>query len=226
MTKSALKLDVAYDWRTICLARRLLEPGETVTFGTGPLTTLVAPEGQADHLGRDPWPKRMALVRARRGGHRVRLLPAMTGRLLTGGQTVDIGGLFAVPGKKRFLRKPALHRDVDIAPGDTAEIVIDAVNQLRLSLAYVEPPEILQRPRLVDPLLFRSAFWAVCSILTSLILVVYFGSRVPPFRPELAISEARLARILPPPTEAMKEKLADERAKAEIAEARRKRMEK
>src|SRR3954464_215922 len=107
MTSGALKLEIVYDWRETRLAQRLLGRDETVTFGTGPKVELVAPEGQADHLGQDPWPKYMALLRPKRVGYRLRLVPARTGRLNVRGQTVDVGSLFATPGKKRFLRKPA-----------------------------------------------------------------------------------------------------------------------
>jgi outer membrane biosynthesis protein TonB len=223
----ALKLEVVYDWREIRLSQRLLERGDSVSFGTGPRASLVAPEGQADHLGQDPWPKKMALLSPRRIGYRLRLVPAMTGRLTLGGKTVDVGSLFTLPAKKRFLRKPAAHRDVEFAPGDSAVIVVDAVNQLRITLGYVDPPEALQRPRLVEPLLFRCTFWSVNAILSALIVVIFFGSRVPPFTPDLAISEQRLAKILPPDPDPMKDQMDKERAKAEAdaAEARRKRME-
>jgi hypothetical protein len=225
MTSGALKLEIVYDWRETRLAQRLLGRDETVTFGTGPKVELVAPEGQADHLGQDPWPKYMALLRPKRVGYRLRLVPAMTGRLNVRGQSVDVGSLFATPGKKRFLRKPAVHRDVDLVPGDSAEIVVDAVNQLRLSLAYVEPPETLRRPRITEPLLWKCGFWAVNAILSALIVIIYFGSRVPPFTPQLAISDARLARILTP--EPVRNQLAEAHAKAEAqaAEARRKQAE-
>jgi hypothetical protein len=259
----ATKLQVVYDWRERRLAQRLLAPDETLTFGTGPrnfrhglggrllfflpfgvgwlyerlrwrMPALVAPEGQLDHLGRDPWPKKMALLRPARNGHRLRLLPSMTGRLHLGGQTVDIGGLFSIPAPKRFLRKPAVHRDVVLAPGDSAEIVVDAVNQLRLSLSFVEVPERLARPRVVEPLLFKAAFWSVNSILAALIVILFIGSRIPPFTPDLAISEARLAKIspqtLPDPAAARAneeaKKLAAEeaqrrKAEREAAESRR-----
>jgi hypothetical protein len=224
---SGQKLEVIYDWRQTRLVQRLLGRGEMVTFGTGPSAQLVAPEGQADHLGQDPWPKKMPLLRPRPIGHRLRLLPAMTGRLQVRGQSVDVGSLFAAPGKKRFLRKPAPHREIDLAPGDTAELVVDAVNQLRITLAFVDPPEILRRPRMTEPLLWKCLFWSVNAILSALIVIIYFGSRIPPFTPEVAISEARLARIIK--TEPVRDVMAEARAKAEAdaraAEARRKQRE-
>src|SRR5436190_3401446 len=195
--KEATQLQVVYDWRETCLAQRLLARGEKVTFGTGPRTALVAPEGQADHHGRDPWPRSMVFLRPARGGYRLRLVPAMTGLLNLDGQSTDIGTLFTQPAPKKLFRKPALHRDVLLKRGDTAVIVVDAVNQLRISLAFVDPPEQLRRPRLVDPLLFKAAFWSVNTILASLIVILFVGSRIPPFRPELAISKERLARIAP-----------------------------
>jgi hypothetical protein len=220
----ATQLQVVYDWRETCLAQRLLGPGQTVTFGTGPRTTLVAPEGQADHHGRDPWPRTMPFLRPSRGGYRLRLVPAMTGLLNLKGQSTDIGALFSQPAPKKLFGKPALHRDVHLAPGDTAVIVVDAVNQLRISLAFVDPPEKIQRPRAVEPLLFKAAFWSVNTILASLIVILFVGSRVPPFRPELAISSERLAKIAPTVPDPAIKRAADEKRMAE-EEARRKKQE-
>src|SRR5687767_5147594 len=141
------QLQVVYDWRETCLEHRLLEPGQKVTFGTGPRTTLVMPEGQADHHGRDPWPVSMPFLRPVRGGYRLRLMPAMTGLLNLKGQSTDIGSLFTQPAPKKLFGKPSLYREVTLAVGDTAVIVVDAVNQLRISLAFVDPPERLPRPR-------------------------------------------------------------------------------
>jgi hypothetical protein len=222
--KGAHQLEVVYDWRDTRLCQRLLAPGETLTFGTGPRSHLVAPEGQADHLGRDPWPRQMSLLRPRRGGYRLRLLPAMTGLLYLQGKKVDVGSLFDVPAPKRLLRKPAVHRDVELAFGDTVELVVDAVNQLRITLAFVEAPEKLGRPRIVEPLLFKAAFWSINTILATLIVVLFVGSRIPPFTPPLDISPERLAKLAPPAPDLVAMRKAEEMKKAED-EARRKKME-
>lgn len=252
MSSGPSKLRVVYDWRETPLVDRLLGREQSITFGTGPRSmppaiihqalffsvamdwlfrrlsrqsVLVAPEGQHDHLGRDPWPTRTKLLRPGRRGHRLRLYPAMTGRLHLKGQVVDIGGLFTTPAPKRFLRQPAMHREVELEPGDSAEIVVDAVNQLRLSLSFVEAPETLARPRLVEPLLFKTAFWTVNTILASLIVIIFFGSRVPPFTPRLDLSPERLAKITPAATTLNKAAREAEAKLAAEAEARRKRQE-
>jgi hypothetical protein len=222
--KGATQLEVIYDWRDTRLAQRLLRPGEALTFGTGPRAALVAPEGQADHLGRDPWPRSMPLVQPRRGGYRLRLLPAMTGLLRVQGKQVDIGSLFDVPAPKRLLRKPAVHRDVELFNGDSADIVIDAVNQLRLSVAFVESPEKLRRPRAIEPLLFKAAFWSVNTILATLIVVLFVGSRIPPFTPQLELTPERLAKLAPPAPDLVEVRKAED-AKLAAEEARRKKME-
>jgi hypothetical protein len=140
-----------------------------------------------------------------------------------GGKQVDIGGLFAVPAPKRLLRKPALHRDVELGAGDSAVIVVDAVNQLRITLAFVEPPEKLHRPRLIEPLLFKAAFWSVNTILATLIVVLFVGGRVPPFTPQLDITPERLAKLAPPPPDPAIR--AAQEAKLAAEEAQRKKME-
>ena len=220
----ANQLEVIYDWRERRLAQRLLERSETLTFGTGATAALVAPEGQADHLGRDPWPRKMPLLRPRQGGYRLRLLPAMTGRLQLRGKQVDIGALFDLPAPKRLLGKPPLYREVQLDSGDTADIVIDAVNQLRISLAFVDPPEKLGRPRIVEPLLFKAAFWSVNTILATLIVVLFVGSRIPPFTPQLDITPERLAKLTPPAPDLVALRKAEEAKRAD-EEARRKKME-
>jgi len=220
----ATQLEVVYDWRERRLEQRLLAPGETLTFGTGPQAVLTAPEGQADHLGRDPWPRTMPLLKPRRGGYRLRLLPAMTGLLHVGGKQVDIGSLFAVPAPKPLLGKPPIHRDVQLTVGDAADIVVDAVNQLRISLSFTEPPEKLRRPRMIEPLLFKAAFWSVNTVLATLIVVLFVGSRIPPFSPQLELTAERLAKLAPPPPDPAKVREV-EQAKLAAEEARRKKME-
>lgn len=219
------QLQVVYDWREVCLAQRVLQPGQKVTFGTGPRTNLVAPEGQADHHGRDPWPSSMPFLRPKsRDRYRLRLVPAMTGLLNLKGQSVDIGSLFAQPAPRKLFRKPPLWREVTMEVGDTAVIVVDAVNQLRISLAYVDAPEKIARPKGVEPLLFKAAFWSINTILASLIVILFVGSRIPPFRPELAISQERLARIAPTVPDPAIKRAAEEKRLAE-EEARRKKAE-
>jgi hypothetical protein len=106
----------------------------------------------------------------------------------------------------------------------TADIVIDAVNQLRISLAFVEPPEKLGRPRIVEPLLFKAAFWSVNTILATLIVVLFVGSRIPPFTPQLDITPERLAKLTPPAPDLVALRKAEEAKRAD-EEARRKKME-
>ena len=50
----ATQLEVIYDWRDRRLAQRLLARGETLTFGTGPQATLVAPEPHPDPRTPEP----------------------------------------------------------------------------------------------------------------------------------------------------------------------------
>jgi hypothetical protein len=221
MSSGGNKLQVVYHWRRHPLGYRLLSAHQSVTFGTGRRAELIAPEGQLDAMGRAAWPRRMQLLRPARGGFRLRLWPSMSGRVISGGQTVDVGGLFATPAPPRFLRKPVVYRDIVLVNGDRADIVVDAVNQLLINISFVEPPEILPRPRRVDPLLLTTSFWSITATLSSLLAILWFGSRIA--GPTMAISPERFAKVVAPmmEPEPSPAKLEAERLKREMAEQQR-----
>jgi hypothetical protein len=218
MISAGARLEVAYLWRRHLLAYRLLGAREKATLGTGARVTFAAPANA-------PWPRRAPLLRPVAGGFRLRLLPGMTGQLRSKGEPVDVAALLAAPAPPRFLRGPAVHRDIAITPGDGGELMVDARHGLKLRLAYVDPPQTVGRPRRHDPLLFKTGFGTATVTLSALVLVLFFGDR---FRtePNLAISPERFAKTIAPMTEPTPPaRVAAEKARAEAEERRRKKME-
>jgi hypothetical protein len=222
MSAGGTKLQVVYHWRHHPLAYRLLSARHSVSFGTR--GELIAPEGQIDHLGREAWPKRMKFVRSVRGGFRLRLWPTMSGRVTKNGQAVDIGTMFTAPAPKRFLRSPAAYREIDLQNGDRADVVVDAVNQLRFAITFVEPPDVLPRPKRSDPRFFAASFWTICMTLTALLGILWFGSRMP--GPNVEITPERFAKIVAPLVPDQTEAKKEAERKAKLAEEERQRLKK
>jgi hypothetical protein len=172
------------------------------------------------------WPRRAPVLQGTRHGFRVRLWPGMGGQLRCQGRTVDVAALLQTPAPPRWLRGPALHRDLLLAPGDAGDIVIDATSDLRLRMAFVDPPESLGRPRRHDPLLFKTGFLTTATTLAALVVVLFLGDRIK-LEPELAISPERFAKTFAPLAEPAvdRAKVEAERARADAEERRRKKQE-
>jgi hypothetical protein len=219
MISARARLEVAYLWRRHLLDYRLLAARDAVTLGTAHNVTFVAP-------AHAPWPRRALLLKPAAGGFRLRLLPGMSGQLRCQGAPVDVAAVLATPAPRRWPRRPRVHRDVFLTTGDGGEVIVDAQTDLRLRLAFVDPPRTVPRFRRHDPLLFKCCFLTAAITLSALVLVLFFGDRVRT-DPTLAISPERFARTFAPMAEPEPPaaRMAAERAKAEAEERRRQKME-
>src|SRR4051812_3073310 len=164
MSGAGARLEVAYLWRRHLLAYRLLERREKATLGTARRVTFTAPANA-------PWPRRTPLLKPVPGGFRLRVQPGMSGQIRSRGELVDVAAVLQAPVPPRPLRGVPAHRDLILTPGDGGELVVDARSDLRLRLAFVDPPKLISRPRRHDPLLFKTGFATVASMLAALVII-------------------------------------------------------
>jgi hypothetical protein len=217
MISAGARLEVAYLWRRHLLAYRLLAARERATLGTARKVTFAAPANA-------PWPRRMPLLQPAPGGFRLRVQPGMSGQILSRGEAVDIAALLQAPVPARLLRGVPAHRDVILTPGDGGELMVDGRHDLRLRLAFVDPPKLIGKPRRHDPLLFKIGFGTAATTLSLLVIIFFFGDRVRTDQ-TLAISPERMAKNFAPPNEPPAVKVAEQRARAAAEEKQRKKAE-
>jgi hypothetical protein len=217
MISARARLEVAYLWRRHLLGYRLLAAKDRASLGSTGGVTFVAPAGMG-------WPRRVPLIRPGADGFRLRVLPGMTGQLRCQGKTIDVAALLQAPAPPRRLRRPPLHREIILAPGDGGELLIDGERELRMRLNFVDAPELVGRRRRHDPLLFRAWFITTTATLSALLVVLFFGDR---FRtdPNLAISPERFAKNFKSPPDPPPVSAAAEKVNAEAEERRRRKRE-
>ncbi len=200
------RLQVVYAWQRHLLGHRLLSPSETVTIGPAAGVTFAAPR-------LDGAPKRLALLRPIATGHRLRLLPGMTGWVETrGAGRQDITQILAQPAPKRMF-VAAGARDVELGSGDCAVVTLDEAAKLRFQISYVDPPERVGRPnaRRSEPFFFRVT--SVTSVALGLLVVVMMLLSPADDPPTQEITAERLVEVVAPQLETPKMKVAQERAK-------------
>jgi hypothetical protein len=219
MIGGGARLEVAYLWRRHLLGYRLLAPGESARLGTSTRVTFIAPAGAA-------WPRRGSLLQPLKdGAYRLRLWPGMSGQIRARGELVDVAATLAGPAPPRRLGKPAVYRDLTLVNGDGGELVIDATTELRLRLAFVDPPPVIGRPRRHDQLLFKTVFGTMSITLALLAVLLFIGDRMPApslsIWPDRVVSAKALAEASIKKVEEAKAKAEEARAKAEAAARKR-----
>jgi hypothetical protein len=185
-TSGRTVLQVAMVWRGQILCYELLRRARRVTVGPSKRAMLTAPPV---HRGR----AKFTLARPRRGAYVVRLAPGMQGEIQQAGQSVAVSELLAGPPARR--RSGDL-REVTIAPGDRARIVMPEAQDLRIELRFVDEPELIGRPRHEDPLLRRTITIATLILGGFATLLTLLWSKEPP--KTLAISAERLVKLEAP----------------------------
>ena len=102
-------------------ARSPSDRQKRATFATPPL------EGKSKFL----------LLQPRRDGYVLHLASALKGELTLGGVATPVAGIAS--------------RDVDLARGDKAKLIFADGSDVRLELRWVDPPDVIARPRIRDP---------------------------------------------------------------------------
>ena len=215
--KPTSMLQVAVVWQGRILTYRLVAPGEKVTIGPSPNTTVNTPPALAGGT------RFALLVPAKpRGRFKLRLTSAFAGEVMLKGESRTVADLLltATPSAK-----DANVREVDLDPGDRARIAFQEADGLRLEIRHVEAPATVPRARIsqTDP------FFAWTASITSIVLGLFVVA-ILIFAPEdepktLALSAARVAKLLPPepppPPERGAKKKDEEKKKEESGQMKK-----
>jgi hypothetical protein len=189
---SHARLQVAMIWRGSIIGYRLLSRRRKVTVGPSKRATFVTPalEGRSKFL----------LLQPRRDGYVLHLAPAFKGELQLGGLTSAVADISS--------------RDVDFARGDKAKLIFADGSDLRVEIRWVDPPEVIPRPRFRDPHMTQiSVGTAIVFGVLAAILNLLWEKSEP--RPPLALNPDRIAKIEAPAALEFEKKQVIKREKAE-----------
>jgi hypothetical protein len=192
-------------WRGRIVGYRLLTKRRKITIGSHTGATFTTPRTD----GR----KRYVLIKPSRGGYTLRLAPNLRGEVQTGGETRDVMDLLAAPPTGRA--KGDL-REVTLGAGDRAKLFFAENADLRLEIRWVDPPEVLPRPRVEDPMMFQTLVGT--SLVFGLAAAFLWFLYSPPEK-ALTLTAAQVAKIEAPVLEI--EKKVTARHAAEKAEKKK-----
>ncbi len=171
-------------WRGRIIGYRLLTKRRKVSIGPSQKATFLTP--MAD--GR----QRFVLLKPTRGGYTLRLAPALRGEVSAAGNTAEVDDYLAQPPTKGV--KGAV-REVTLGIGDRAKLYFADSPDLRLEIRWVDPPEILARPKVEDPIMFQTLVGTgIVMGLAAVLLVLMYRE---PEKP-LQLTVERMAKIEEP----------------------------
>ncbi|HVZ71036.1 MAG TPA: AgmX/PglI C-terminal domain-containing protein [Polyangia bacterium] len=195
-------------WRGRIIGYRLLVRRARVTIGPHHGATFLAPltDGRRKYV----------LLKPARGGYTLRLAPALRGEVQSAGNTSEVEDYLNQPVDLNRRRNRGDVREVTLAPGDRAKLYFAESPDLRIEIRWVDPPEVLARPKVEDPMMFQTLVGTslVIGLAAALLLFLYR----PPEKP-LAITAERIAKIEEPVLEI--EKKVSARHAAEKAEKKK-----
>jgi hypothetical protein len=171
-------------WRGHIIGYRLLDRRRRVTIGMHPRATFLTPVAD----GR----KRYVLLKPRRGGYALRLAPNMRGEVVASGNTSEVEDYLAQPPGKRD--KGAI-REVMLGTGDRAKLTFEGSPDLRIEIRWVDPPEVLPKPKVEDPAMFET--FVGTSLVLGLAAVFLFFIYQAPVKTDMMTAE-RAAKIEAP----------------------------
>ncbi len=179
-------------WRGRIIGYRLLRRRQKITIGPSKRATFVTPavEGRS----------RFLLIEPRREGYVLHLAPALRGDLQIGGVATSVADVTS--------------RDVDLARGDKAKLVFADGSDLRVEIRWVDPPEIVPRPRFKDPHMVQITV-GTSIVLGLLAAILNFMWEKEEPKPPLALSPDRVAKIEAPQALEFQKKEVIKREKAE-----------
>jgi hypothetical protein len=197
-------LQVVVVWRGRIVGYRLLMRRRKITIGSHAGATFVTPTTD----GR----KRYVLIKPRRGGYGLRLAPNLRGEVQTGGETRDVVDILRSPPLGRTSRRSADIREVALGAGDRAKLYFAENSDLRLEIRWVDPPEVLPKPRVEDPMMFQTLVGT--SIVLGLVATLLVFLWRSPDKP-LQLTAASVAKIEAPVLEIEKKNTARRSAEKE-----------
>ncbi|MDB4982064.1 MAG: FHA/TonB protein [Myxococcales bacterium] len=196
-------------WRGRIIGYRLLTKRRKVTIGPSQKASFLTP--MAD--GR----QRFVLLKPSRGGYTLRLAPALRGEVSAAGNTAQVDDYLAQPVDPRRRGRKGAVREVALGIGDRAKLYFADSPDLRLELRWVDPPEVLAKPKVEDPIMFQTLVGtAIVMGLAAVLLVLMYHE---PEKP-LQLTVERMAKIEEPVLQIEKKATArrEEKKKAEEKE--------
>jgi len=164
-------LQVAAIWRGQIIGYRLLKRRRRITVGPSKRATFNTPalDGRSRYL----------LIRPRKGAYVVHLASGLRGDITLGGIATSIDEIS--------------NRDVTLSPGDKAKLIFTE-GELRLELRWVEPPEVIARPRVRDPQMVQITVGTAAVLGLFAVLLNLIWTRDVP-TPPLVLDTSRVAKI-------------------------------
>jgi outer membrane biosynthesis protein TonB len=168
-------LQVAMIWRGQILGYRLLSRRRKITVGPSKRATFATPalEGKSKFL----------LLQPRRDGYLLHLASALKGELTLAGVTTPLTDIAS--------------RDVDLGRGDKAKLIFADGSDVRLELRWVDPPDVIARPRIRDPQMVQITVGTSIVLGALALLLNIMWEKTEP-KPPLALDAQRVAKIEAP----------------------------
>jgi outer membrane biosynthesis protein TonB len=168
-------LQVAMIWRSQIIGYRLLSRRRKITVGPSKRATFATPvvEGKNKFL----------LLQPRRDGYVLHLASTFKGELTLAGATTPVADIAS--------------RDVGLARGDKAKLMFADGSDLRIEIRWVDPPELIARPRIRDPQMVQITV-GTSIVLGALALFLNIMWEKTEPRPPLALDAQRVAKIEAP----------------------------
>ena len=162
-------------WRGQIIGYRLLSRRRKITVGPSKRATFATPalEGKSKFL----------LLQPRRDGYVLHLASAFKGELTLGGVTTPVADIAS--------------RDVDLARGDKAKLIFADGSDVRLELRWVDPPDVIARPRIRDPQMVQITVGTSIVLGALALLLNIMWEKTEP-KPPLALDAQRVAKIEAP----------------------------
>ena len=162
-------------WRGQIIGYRLLSRRRKITVGPSKRATFATPalEGKSKFL----------LLQPRRDGYVLHLASVFKGELTLGGVTTPVADI-------------ASH-DVDLARGDKAKLIFADGSDVRLELRWVDPPDLIARPRIRDPQMVQITVGTSIVLGALALLLNIMWEKTEP-KPPLALDAQRVAKIEAP----------------------------
>ncbi len=162
-------------WRGQIIGYRLLARRRKITVGPSKRATFATPalEGKSKFL----------LLQPRRDGYVLHLASALKGELTLGGISTSVADIAS--------------RDVDLARGDKAKLIFADGSDVRLELRWVDPPDLIARPRVRDPQMVQITVGTSIVLGALALLLNIMWEKTEP-KPPLALDAQRVAKIEAP----------------------------
>ena len=162
-------------WRGQIIGYRLLSRRRKITVGPSKRATFATPALEEK--------SKFLLLQPRRDGYILHLASALKGELTLGGITTPVADIAS--------------RDVDLARGDKAKLIFADGSDVRLELRWVDPPELITRPRVRDPQMVQITVGTSIVMGALALLLNIMWEKTEP-KPPLALDAQRVAKIEAP----------------------------